>query len=73
MQETGPTHELHVRAEGLRVKMVKVEEDVRVVRDEVGGMEGRLGDRLLKVEQSLHEVKSLLEQFVASKTHPQKD
>ena len=26
------------------VKMVKVEEDVRVVREEVGGVEGRLGD-----------------------------
>ena len=68
MQETGPTHEPQVKAEGLRVKMVKVEEDVRAVRDEVGGVEGRLGDRLLKVEQSLHEVKSLLEQLVASKT-----
>ena len=72
MQETGPTHEFQVKAEGLRVKMVKVE-DVRAVRDEVGGVEGRLGDRLLKVEQSLHEVKILLEQLVASKTHPQKD
>ena len=37
---------------GIFLKMVKVEEDVRVVRDEVGGMEGRLGDRLLKVEHA---------------------
>ena len=55
------------------MKMVKVEEDVRAVRDDVGGVKGRLGDRLLKVEESLHKVRGLLEQLVALKTHPQTD
>ena len=53
------------------VKMMKVEEDVRVVREEVGGVEGRLGDRLQAVEKSLCEVKTLLQQLVKSKTQSQ--
>lgn len=71
LQETGPTHELQVRVEGLSVKTVKVEEDVRMVRDEVGGVEGRLCERLQKVEKNLQEVKSLLEQLVVLKSQPQ--
>ena len=67
-QEKGPTHELHLKVEGLGVKAVKVEEDVRGVREEVGGVEGRLGDRLQAVEKSLSELKALLEQLVKSKT-----
>ena len=53
------------------VKMVKVEEDVRVVREEVGGVEGRLGDRLQAVEKSLCKVKTLLQQLVKSKRQSQ--
>ena len=53
------------------VKMVKVEEDVRVVREEVGGAEGRLGDRLQAVEKCLCEVKTLLQQLVKSKAQSQ--
>ena len=53
------------------VKMVKVEEDVRMVREEVGGVEGRLGERLQAVEKSLCEVKTFLQQLVKSKTQSQ--
>ena len=71
LQERGPTHELQVRVEGLSVKTLKVEEDVRTVRDEVGGVEGRLGERLHSVEKHLLEVKSLLEQLTKSKSKTQ--
>ena len=57
--------------EELGVKMVKVEEDVRAVRGEVGGVEGRLGERLQAVEKSLFEVKRLLKQLNKSQTQPQ--
>ena len=66
-QETGPLHELQTRVEGVGVKTVKVEEDVRVVREEMGGLEGRLGERLQAVEKSLSDIKSLLEQLNKSK------
>ena len=71
LQEKGPLHRLQGRVESVGVKMVKVEEDVRVVREEVGGAEGRLGDRLQAVEKSLCEVKTLLQQLVKSKTQSQ--
>ena len=57
-----------MKVEGLGVKTVKVEEDVRVVREEVGGVERKLGDRLQAVEKSLSELKVLLEQLVQSMT-----
>ena len=57
-----------MKVEGLGVKTVKVEEDVRVVREEVGGVERKLGDRLQAVEKSLSELKVLLEQLVKSMT-----
>ena len=66
-QETGPLHELQTRVEGVGVKTVKVEEDVRVVREEMGGLEWRLGERLQAVEKSLSNLKSLLEQLNKSK------
>ena len=50
------------------VKTVKVDEDVRVMREEVGGGERKLGDRLQAVEKSLSELKVLLEQLVKSMT-----
>ena len=71
LQEKGPLHRLQGRVESVGVKMMKVEEDVRVVREEVGGAEGRLGDRLQAVEKSLCEVKTLLQQLVKSKTQSQ--
>ena len=71
LQEKGPLHRLQGRVESVGVKMVKVEEDVRVVREEVGGVEGRLGERLQEVEKSLCEVKTLLQQLVKSKTQSQ--
>ena len=71
LQEKGPLHRLQGRVESVGVKMVKVEEDVRVVREEVGGVEGRLGERLQAVEKSLCEVKTLLQQLVKSKTQSQ--
>ena len=71
LQEKGPLHRLQGSVESVGVKMVKVEEDVRVVREEVGGVEGRLGDRLQAVEKSLCEVKTLLQQLVKSKTQSQ--
>ena len=73
MQEKGPTHEVQLKVEGLGVKAVKVEEDVRAVREEVGGVEGRLGERLQAVEKSLSEVKSLLEQLVNTETASRED
>ena len=71
LQEKGPLHRLQGRVESVGVKVVKVEEDVRVVREEVGGVEWRLGDRLQAVEKSLCEVKTLLQQLVKSKTQSQ--
>ena len=53
---------------GLSVKTVKVEEDVRAVREEMIGVEGRLGERLLTVEKNVSAIKSLLEHLVKSKT-----
>lgn len=55
------------------MKTVKVEEDVRVVREEVGGAEGRLGERLQAVEKNLSELKALLEQLVKTKTTSTED
>ena len=55
------------------MKTVKVEEDVRVVREEVGGTEGRLGERLQAVEKNLSELKTLLEQLVKTKTTSTED
>ena len=72
-QETGPTHELQVKVEGLRVKTAKVEEDMKVVRGEVGGVEGRLGARLQEVEKCLREVKGILEQLVNSNNSQAQD
>ena len=57
-----------MKVEGLGVKTVKVDEDVRVMREEVGGVERKLGDRLQAVEKSLSELKVLLEQLVKSMT-----
>lgn len=51
--------------EGLNVKTVKVEEDVRVVREEVHGMEGKLEERIQPMEKNLEEVKILLEKLVS--------
>ncbi|CAI8028560.1 Transient receptor potential cation channel subfamily A member 1 homolog [Geodia barretti] len=68
LKEKGPTHELQMKVEGLGVKTVKVDEDVRVMREEVGGVERKLGDRLQAVEKSLSELKVLLEQLVKSMT-----
>lgn len=51
--------------EGLSVKTVKVEEDVRVVRGEMHGMEGRLEERIQPMEKNLEEVKILLEKLVS--------
>ena len=66
LQERGPTHELQVGVKGLRMKTLKVEEDVRAVRDEV---EGRLGETLHSAEKHLCEVRSLLEQLTKSKSN----
>lgn len=51
--------------EGLSVKTVKVEEDVRIAREEVHGMEGRLEERIQPMEKNLEEVKILLEKLVS--------
>ena len=67
-QEKGPTHELQVKVSELSVKTVKVEEDVRGVREEVGGCEGRLNEKLQSVEKSVSEIKGLLEQLISTKT-----
>ena len=58
---------------GLSVKTVKVEEDVRTAREEIAGIEGRVGERLEKVEKSIFEVKTLLEQLIISKTSSSED
>lgn len=55
--------------EGLGVKTLKVEEDVRVVREEVHGMEGKLEERMQPVEKNLEEVKILLEELVSFSTY----
>ena len=62
-----------MKVEGLGVKTVKVDEDVRVMREEVGGVERKLGDRLQAVEKSLSELKVLLEQLVKSMTAPREE
>lgn len=67
LNEKGPMQELQQRVEGLSLKAVKVEEDVRSVKEDVGGVEGRIGDRLQTLEKSLAEVKVLLEQLVKNK------
>ena len=62
-QETGPTYELQRRVEGLTEKTMKVEEDLRAVRDEVG----RVAGRMQEVEKDMKEIKSLLECLVKPK------
>ena len=51
---------------GLNVKTVKVEEDVRAIREEMIGVEGRLGEKLQNVEKSVSDIKTLLEHLVKS-------
>lgn len=62
-QETGPTYELQRRVEGLTEKTMKVEEDLRAVKDEVGRVVGRMQE----VEKDMKEIKDLLECLVKPK------
>ena len=55
---------------GLSVKTVKVEEDVRAVREEMIEVKGKMLERFQSVEKSVSEIKALL---VRSKTQHAED
>ena len=65
----GPAHDFWVKMEGLTEKTVKMEEDMKGVRDKVERAEEKLGKRLQHLEESIMEMSSFLGkiQFVMSK------
>lgn len=66
-QKTDSTQDLKVIVESLSMRSLKVEEDVRVAREEACRGEERLVERMQQLEVNLVEVKSILEQLIVSK------
>ena len=59
-QEKGPIKELKERILALATKTAKVEEDVKMVKEGLGGAEGRLATRLEELGSGIGEVQARL-------------